>query len=71
VVPRNHPTETVAKLIKVLPKSAEVHVHRTGAVRLPQLLHSLSHEHERDSTPFVLLDPVECTADRGKERSQE
>jgi hypothetical protein len=70
-LPRNRPTETVAKQIEVLPKSAEVHMHRPGAIRLPQLPHALTHEHKRHPPTFVLLDTVERAADRDEERGEE
>jgi hypothetical protein len=66
LVPRNHPTETVTKLIEVLPKGAEVHMHRPGAIRFPQFPASITHEHERHPPTLVLLDAVERAADRAE-----
>jgi hypothetical protein len=71
VVFRDHSTKAVAKLVQVLPKGAHIHMHRTGAVRFPQFLHPFADKHERHSAAFVLLDPVERTADCIKERGKE
>jgi hypothetical protein len=51
-------TDTVAKLIEIFPKGTHVHMHRTGAVRFPQLPAPLTDKHERHPPPFVLLDTV-------------
>jgi hypothetical protein len=45
-------------------------MHRSGAIRFPQFLHTLAHEHERHTPPVVLLDPVERAAHRRKERGK-
>jgi hypothetical protein len=70
-LPRNRPTETVTKLIEVLPKGAEVHMHRASPIRLPQLPHALAHEHKRHPPTLVLLDTVQRAADRDEERGEE
>jgi hypothetical protein len=70
-LPRNRPTETVTKLIEVLPKGAKVHMHRASPICRPQLPHPLTHEHERHPPTFVLLDTVERATDRDEERGEE
>ena len=56
--------ETITQPVQVIPKFAHIHMHRAGAIRFPQLAHPLAHEHERHPAAFILLDPVERTADR-------